>query len=88
MPKPSRVGKDLFVEIGPGPCCPACQNDCFDDWWHAKTIKHGMAGVSIQGSLRCHNCSKFFSVTLYTETMEPNKYERCHSQMWRKRKAA
>lgn len=48
-----------------GPQCPNCGEDGFDDWWHAKSMKHGSGIVSIRGSLKCHGCGRFFSVTNY-----------------------
>ena len=43
--------------------------DGFDDWWHEKTIKPSMAPlvVSLEGSLKCHGCGKFFRVEKYVD---------------------
>jgi len=52
-----------------GPVCPCCGEDGFDDWWHEKTIKPSMAPlvVSLEGSLKCHGCGKFFRVEKYVD---------------------
>lgn len=52
-----------------GPVCPCCGAHGFDDWWHEKTIKPSAAPllVDLQGSLKCHSCGKFFSITKYQD---------------------
>lgn len=58
--------RDLKIAIDRyGPKCPHCQEDGFDDWWHARTIRQ--RGSLLTGSLKCHGCGKFFSVSQYSD---------------------
>jgi len=50
------------VRVRPGPVCPSCDLDTFDDWWHDPSFKRGVGLVDIQGRIKCHGCGKFFSV--------------------------
>ena len=68
----------LHISIGTGPECPACHEWRFDDWHHAKSLRsHGGSVGEIGGSLKCHGCGRFFSVTKYHDGV-------FHSTMWRK----
>ena len=59
---------ELRIAIAPGPECPRCHTDGFDDWWHERTVNVGDGGVvSLRGSLRCHWCGLWFSVTHYAD---------------------
>lgn len=68
MVEPLTAAKDLLIRIAPGPECPKCLEDGFDDWWHGRTIRSGDGlVVLLKGSLRCHGCGRFFSVTRYVD---------------------
>lgn len=62
------------VAINDGPECPNCAETGFDDWWHSRTIKPASWPARLQGSLQCHGCGRFFSVTQYSDG-------KCHSSM-------
>lgn len=53
----------LKIAIGPGPQCPHCREDGFDDWHHEPSLK--VVGIVLQGRLKCHGCGKFFRVEQY-----------------------
>lgn len=61
------MGKELKLEIARSPVCPHCRLDTFDDWTHAKTIRYGTGITRLEGSLKCHGCWKFFSITQYLD---------------------
>lgn len=61
------MATELAIAIQAGPECPACGEDGFDDWHLDRGIKTGSYGVSLCGSLKCHGCGKFFSVTHYAD---------------------
>lgn len=75
------VGRDLKLAIGRGPICPHCRCNTFDDWHHARTLRAGFGIASVEGSLKCHGCGKFFSITVYYDS-------ECHSTAWTKRPVA
>lgn len=53
------------VRIAPGPCCPNCGLDTFDDWH----LTPGLTGIggTISGRLRCHGCGRFFRIDRYPD---------------------
>lgn len=59
------VDLDLKIAIYDGPECPRCGEYRFDDWWHAPGVRQ--RGLLLSGSLKCHSCGKFFSVTRYSD---------------------
>lgn len=69
--------KSLHMAIGPGPVCPKCRCDGFDDWWHDPGIKAmvGFSTIALHGALRCHECSRYFSVIQFSDGV-------CHSSVW------
>jgi len=69
------MARDLLLKIAPGPKCPACGTEGFDDWHLEKTIRRRIGLVDLEGSLKCHGCGKFFSVTAYHDGPT-------HSTMW------
>ena len=73
-----RNKRELKIRIAPGPCCPHCGEDGFDDWHREPTLRF-LSG-SLSGRLKCHGCSKFFSVTHYFDG-------ETHSTAWRKMSA-
>ncbi len=62
-------GKELKIEICRGPRCPHCQCDTFDDWWLDGKRMHKGDGVvvSMRGSIKCHDCGKFFKFEKYVD---------------------
>lgn len=57
-----------LIEIAPGPKCPKCGNDGFDDWWHDKTCRSGgSVVVDLYADLGCHECGAVFEVTKYVD---------------------
>lgn len=59
----------LLIAIARDPECPNCHTWGFDDWHRHPSMKPGIPFgiVSIKGSLKCHGCGKFFSITKYTD---------------------
>ena len=64
---PTIFKRELTIKITRGPCCPACGCDTFDDWNHEPGLKSGTGIVSASGSIKCHACGKFFSITHYAD---------------------
>lgn len=63
--KAAVTGKELLVRVSDGPCCPNCGCDTFDDWHLERGLKN--VGGVITGRLRCHNCSRYFSIRRYSD---------------------
>lgn len=69
--------RELMIEIAPGPRCPVCRSDGFDDWWHDKSCRSGGGVVvDIYADLRCEECEVTFEVTKYADGVT-------HSAYWR-----
>ena len=67
--------KELAIEIAPGPKCPRCREDGFDDWHHEPTVR--VVGAVTLGRLKCHGCGRYFSFTRFHDG-------ETHSTAWRK----
>ena len=70
-----RPARELTIRIAPGPCCPRCGEDGFDDWHHEPSLR--AVGITTAGRLKCHGCGRFFSVRRYLDG-------ETHSTAWRK----